>query len=193
MIGKELQMTVYEAIMNRRTIRKFKQDPISYDDLIKLVDCARMAAYGANSQPLKFKIIDDKIIKERVFEHTKWAAMLQDGTPAANERPVAYIAVIGDTDIKKTFEVDAGAAVTNMMLEAEEMGLASCWLGAINREEIKNILNLEDKYQVVYLLALGKPAQSSKAVLMQDSDTRYFLDKDGVLNVPKRSLDEIIL
>ena len=99
-------MTVYEAIMNRRTIRKFTQEPLKRDDRLKLVDCARMAAYGANAQPLKFRIVDDKDTMDKIFPKTKWAAMLEDGTPAEDERPTAYIAVIGDTSIKKTFETD---------------------------------------------------------------------------------------
>ena len=186
-------MTVYEAIMNRRTIRKFTQEQIPHEELIKLVDCARMAAYGANAQPLKFRIIEDKETMEKIFPKTKWAAMLDNGTPAENERPTAYIAVLGDTDIKKSVEVDAGAAVTSMMLAAYEDGIASCWLGAIDRRAIKDILRLDDKYELTYLLALGYPAQSSKAVEMRDGSTKYFMGDDDVLNVPKRSLDEVLI
>lgn len=186
-------MTVYEAIMNRRTIRKFTQQPVGREKLLKLVDCARMAAYGANAQPLKFKIVDDKETADEIFPKTKWAAMLDNGTPAEGERPAAYIAVIGDTDIKKTFEVDAGAAVTNMMLAAEEMGIATCWMGAIDRAAIKRILGLDEKYELVYILALGYPAQRSRAVEMKNGSTKYYLDDEAVLNVPKRSMEEILL
>ena len=186
-------MNVYEAIMNRRTIRKFTQEPIKQDDLIKLIDCARMAAYPANLQPLKFKIVNDKETLDEIFPHTKWAAMLSDGTPKENERPTAYIAIIGDTDIKKSFEVEAGAAATNIMLAALEMGIASCWLGAINRDEIKQALGLGEKYELPYIIALGYPAQKSKAVESSDGSTKYFMGDDEVLNVPKRSLDEILL
>lgn len=186
-------MNVYEAIMNRRTIRKFTQEPIPEETLLKLVDCARMAAYGANMQPLKFKIVTQADVLAEIFPKTKWAAMLSNGTPAEGERPTAYIAIVGDTGIKKSFEVDAGAAVTNMMLEAEECGLASCWLGAIDRAAIKQILGLGEKYELVYLLALGYPAQKSRAVAMEEGNIKYFLDDENVVNVPKRSMEEILL
>ena len=52
-------MNVYDAIMKRRTIRKFEQKAVSEDNLVKLVDCARVAAYGANVQPLKFMIVNN--------------------------------------------------------------------------------------------------------------------------------------
>ena len=80
-----------------------------------------------------------------------------------------------------------------MMLAAEEMGIASCWLGAIDRAAIKQILGLDDKFEVLYLLALGYPAQKSKAVKMQDASTKYYLDENGELNVPKRSIEEILI
>ena len=52
-------MNVYDAIMKRRTIRKFEQKAVSEDNLVKLVDCARVATYGANVQPLKFMIVNN--------------------------------------------------------------------------------------------------------------------------------------
>lgn len=186
-------MNVYEAIMKRRTIRKFTGEKIETEKLETLIDCARMAAYGANVQPLKFAIIDGEDILEKIYPCTKWAGYLADGAPKENERPAAYIAVLGDLDIKKSggFETEAGAAVTTMMLAAVEMGLGSCWLGAIDREKIKKILGIADNLNVVYLLALGYPAQESRAVTIKDGDVKYYPDENGVLNVPKRSLDEV--
>lgn len=188
-------MNVYEAVMARRTIRKFKQKKISADMLIKLVDCARVAAYGANTQPLKFAVIDSKDLMDKIYPFTKWAGCLSDGAPKENERPAAYIAILGDTSIKpnKAFETEAGAAVTTMMLEAVELGLGSCWLGAIMRDEIKKVIGVEDKLDVVYLLALGYPMQESRMVEMQNGDTKYFEGENGIINVPKRSLDEVLI
>lgn len=188
-------MNVYDAIMKRRSIRKFEQKPVSREDLIKLIDCARVAAYGANAQPLKFAVIDAKNQCDDIFPFIKWAAYLTNGAPRENERPAAYIAILGDTSIKASgaFEVEAGAAVTTMMIEAVEMGLGSCWLGAIDRGEIKKALGFADNLNVVYLLALGYPKQESKITEMKNGDVKYFLDENGVINVPKRNLQEIIV
>ncbi len=187
-------MNVYDAIMKRRTIRKFTEREIPQEDLIKLVDCARVAAYGANVQPLKFAIITDKDKLNDIYPFTKWAGYLTDGAPKENERPTAYIAVLGDTSIKQNgnFEVEAGAAVTTIMLEAVELGLASCWLGAIARDEIKNVLGLDNNLNVVYLLALGYPKQESRITDFK-GDIKYFEDENGTINVPKRPLEEILI
>lgn len=188
-------MNVYDAIMTRRTIRKFEQKKVDKKELEKLVDCARVAAYGANVQPLKFAIIDNDELMKKIYPFTKWAGALADGAPKENERPAAYIAVLGDTSIKSNgmFEVESGAAVTTMMLEAIEMGLATCWLGAIVRDEIKKVLAIDEKLNVVYLLAVGYPMQESRMVEMHNGDTKYFEDENGGINVPKRSLDEILI
>lgn len=187
-------MNISEAIKNRRTIRKFEQKPVDRSVLVHLVDLARIAAYPANIQPLKFAIIDSKEITDKIFVMTKWAGYLSDGTPKENERPTAYIAILGDTKIKQSenYEVEAGSAVTTMMLGALEEGLGTCWLGAIDRDGIKSLLNLDSSLNVVYLLAIGYPAQKSKAVEIKNGDIKYF-EQDGVINVPKRSLDEIIV
>lgn len=188
-------MNVYDAIKARRTVRKFKQERVPQKNLEILVDCARMAAYGANMQPLKFRIITNDNELTELFPYIKWAGYLADGAPKEGERPCAYIAVLGDTSVKSNgaFETESGAAVTSMMLEAVEMGLATCWLGAINRAEIHNILSLSDNLQVTYLLAVGYPAQESRMVDMQGNDVKYYLDESGTVNVPKRSMEDILI
>ena len=188
-------MNVREAIEKRRTVRKFKQVHIDKADLHELIDCARLAAYGANLQPLKFMAVNDSAQVQKIFPFTKWSGYVPEGAPKKGEEPTAYIAVLGDTEIKKNenFEVDAGAAVTNMMLRATELELGTCWLGAIDREKIGEILGVAENIKLVYLLAVGVPMQESRVCEIKDNDVKYFLSEDGSLNVPKRSLEEIII
>lgn len=188
-------MNVREAIERRRTIRKFTDRVIDKSDLHELIDCARLAAYGANLQPLKFRTVTEENEVKSVFPHIKWAGYLTDGAPKEGEKPNAYIAILGDTQIKKNgaFETDAGAAITTMMLRATELNLATCWLGAINREKISEILHIPENLNLLYLLAVGEGAQESVACDMTGGDVKYFMGEDNVLNVPKRSLEEIII
>jgi len=185
-------MNVCDAIMSRRTIRKFAQKKIDDVQLLKLVDCARMAAYGANLQPLKFAVINDERTK-KIFPLTKWAGYIPGYNIESNEQPTAYIAIFGDKEIKRNdMGVDAGAAATNIMLAAFELGIGTCWLGSINREEIKKLLNISDRYELLYLMALGYPAQESVAYT-SDETVKYHIDENGVVNVPKRSMEEVLL
>lgn len=181
-------MNVYEAIKNRRSIRKFEQKPVPGEDLYKIIDAGRLAAFGRNLQALKFAIMENA---DEVYPLTKWAGYLTDWNPAENERPLCYIAVLGDTSLKNNFDIDSGAAISNMMLMAMELGLSTCWLGAINRNKLKEILNTE--HEVLFLLAVGYPAQESKVVDIKDNDVKYYEDENGIIRVPKRTLDEVLV
>jgi nitroreductase len=188
-------MEISKALLERRTIRKFTQVKINPEDLKELIEYARLAAYPANMQPLKFAIIqEDKILKS-IFPFTKWAGYLpQTGTPTPDERPTAYIAVLGDKSIKNSFEVEAGAAITSIILGAHDKGIASCWLGAINRTELLKLFKLsEDDYSLLYLVALGYPAQKSYVCDMIDDDVKYYESSDKTIKVPKRSINDILI
>ena len=185
-------MQVMEAIMTRRTIRKFSQEAIPAEVLRSLVDAAHMAAHGGNIQPLKYAIVSDKALCDRVFPNTKWAACIPDGTPKEGERPVAYIIVYADETIKKECMVDAGAAVTNIMLAAHEMGIGSCWIGSLNRPALREVLQSPEHLKILYAVALGYPAQKSRAVGYNGSFC-YYLDEEQTVNVPKLSVDDVLI
>ena len=187
-------MDVSKALIGRRTIRKFKQDKLAQADLEKLVDFARLSAFPANIQPLRFAIINDDSLVKATFPHTKWAGyMPENGTPKQGEEPTAYIAILGHKGTKSAFQVEAGAAITSMMLGAFEMGIGSCWLGSINRSELLKLYGIsEDEYELVYLLALGYPNQESRAVTATDS-IKYYEDENGGISVPKLPLDEVLI
>ncbi len=186
-------MDVIEAVKKRRTIRKFTSQPVTEEQLLTLTKCAGLSATGANMQPLKFAVITSGDIKDKIFPLVKWAGYLQNGAPKQDERPSAYIAVLQDTSIKRaSCEVDAGSAVSAMMLAAVDMGLGTCWMGAIDRPAIKKVLALPDTLEVMYILSIGYPAQESVA-FTSDESVKYYEDENGVIHVPKRSPEKIVL
>lgn len=187
-------MNVLEAIKNRRTIRIFKQIPVEMADILKIIDAGRLAPTGANLQPLKFKIITDENIRREMFPLIKYAGYLPDWDPCFEESPTAFIAILNDTGIKPTekSECDSGAAIMNMSLAACELGYGSCWLGSVNRVEIKKLLKLDEKFDITYLLALGYPDQQANYFEMKDS-IKYYHDENNNVFVPKRSLEDIIV
>lgn len=186
-------MSVYDLIKSRRSIRRFEQKPIAEELLRSFVDAARLAPSGANMQPLKYKIVNEPDLVRQVFEQTKWAGYLPDWNPTAEEAPTAFIAVCVDTDIKKADDFcDIGAAAQNIFLTALEQGIGSCWLGAINKPEISRILHIEPPMKLHTVIGLGYPAEQSETAEYADS-VKYYYDKSGVLHVPKRSLEDVLL
>jgi nitroreductase len=186
-------MSVFDLILSRRTIRQFKSIPIPREILERLVDAARVAPSASNLQPLEFIVVDDKDVREKMFPCLKWAAYIApEGNPKPGQEPMAYIAVLVNADIRKqNFEWDVGAAIENMILAALEKGIGSCWLVSIDGEKISGILNVPSSYKIDAVLALGYPAETPVADEIEDS-VKYWKDDKGQLHVPKRRLKDVI-
>ena len=190
-------MNLKELVVKGRSIRRYHEDkPISEEVIIELLDLARNCPSARNDQPLKFLISVCKEENDLIFPCLKWAGYLNDWDgPAPGERPVAYIVVLGDNKVGSAFvECDAGIVMQTIVLGAAEKGIGLCIIGSIDRPKLRSIMNIPEQYKIVYVLSLGYPAET--VVLEEtgeDSDIKYWRDKDGVHHVPKRSLDELIL
>ena len=186
-------MNVYDAIITRRTIRRFKQKSIHVNILKKLVDCGRLSPSSANLQPCEYVIVNSPSKVKEVFQTLKWAGYIAPrGNPPENERPVAYIVVL--LNLKKKIidgERDAAAAIENIILAGLEEGIGSCWIGSIDRTKLQKFLNIPDHCKIDSVIALGYSNESPVVEEMKDS-LKYWKDKDGVLHVPKRKLEDIL-
>ena len=186
-------MNIYEIMKNRRTIRKFTRKSIDHDLLLKFIDHARLSPSGMNSQTIRYMIIDDESIANKVFPHTRWAGYLKGAhSPTFDERPAAYILLLTPQEYAYS-KHDVGAVAQSIQLMAWYEGIGSCWMGAIDREEIAKICNVPKEYKIDTLLSLGYPAEEPISIEIQGDDVKYFEDETGRLNVPKYSLDDIIL
>jgi nitroreductase len=185
--------SVYDVIAGRRTIRRFKPEPVARELLERLVDAGRLAPSAANMQPLEFIVVDEAKLKTDVFPCLKWAAYIAPaGDPQPGEEPAAYIVTLANTKVReKMFEYDIGAAMENMILAALAEGVGSCWLLSIDRDRLRALLGIPEHYRVDSVLALGYPAEDPAAEVMGES-CRYWKDAEGRLHVPKRALGTVI-
>ena len=186
-------MNVYEVAVNRRTIRRFKQDKIPTEVLEKMINEARLAPSGSNLQPCEYVIVTDPGKVERLFPCFKWATYIApSGDPPEGERPTAYIVVLLNREVRETGGThDAAAAIENILLVAYEEGIGSCWLGSVDREKVKMILSISANCEVDSVVALGYP--NEHPVLEETrGPTNYWKDGKGVLHVPKRRLKDVI-
>ena len=186
-------MDVLEAIKSRRTIRRFDEKKrISLDILKTLINAGRLAPSAANLQPWEFIVVNDRAKCEEIFPYLKWAGYLApEGTPGKGEHPVSYIVLVANIKINQNFQHDFGAAAQNIMLAAYNIGIGSCWMGAIDRDQIREILNVSEQYQIDTLVALGYPKEKSVMEEAKDS-IKYYKDKNKNLHVPKRPLKKIV-
>lgn len=183
---------IYEKIVERRTIRRYTKESVPKDVLEKCVDAARLSPSGMNRQPLKYIIVDDEELLEKVFSATSWAGYLPDYEPSEEEMPRAYIIVLLDKEIRKNCGHDAGIAVMSISMVAYEEGLGSCILGAIERAKLRRILNVPDNLEILLAVALGYPAENPIVDKVRNGGIKYWLDNNNVLHVPKRELKDIV-
>ncbi len=186
-------MSIYETVMRRRTIRRFKQKTLPPDLLKRIVNAGRVAPSSANLQPLEYVVIDSAPLVEKTFDTLKWAGYISpDGNPPLGERPVAYIVILVNQEKSSgSCQRDAAAAIENMILVALEDGVGSCWLGSIDRDRLQNILKLPEHVIIDSVLAIGYSNESPVTEKMEDS-VKYWKDKEGILHVPKRDLEDIL-
>jgi nitroreductase len=185
-----------DLVIKSRSYRRFDQSyAVDRATLRELVDLARLSPSGMNMQSLKYILSAEPELNARIFTALGWAAYLREWLgPAEGERPTAYIVILGDTAIQRDSGCDHGIAAQSIMLGAAEKGLGGCMIGSINKSVLRAVLNIPEQYEILLVLALGKPAET---VVLEtvgaDGSVRYWRDEAGVHHVPKRTLDAIII
>lgn len=172
-----------EQIRTRRSIRKYMDKPVEDEKIIQLIESARLAPSGSNSQPWHFIIVKSELNRHKlsqVSHNQKW--MLS--------APV-FIVCVGDirSRIKEGDDIsinessphpelkqiirDTTIAIEHMVIEAEKLGLGTCWVAWFTQEEIRPILNIPSDKYVVSIITVGYSDETPKAR-------------------PRKKLDEII-
>ncbi len=182
------------VIKNRSYRRFFNNYKISKNILIELVELARITPSAKNLQPLKYFISYEENTNEKIFETLSWAGYLKSGgiEILPQERPSAYIIILGDKRITDNFMVDAGISAQTILLGAVSKGLGGCVVATIKREKLKELIPDSENYEILLVIALGKPKEKVIIEPLKENDVKYW--RDGMIHhVPKRSLKEILL
>jgi nitroreductase len=130
----------------------------------------------------------------RIFPTLSWAGYLSDWEgPAEGERPAAYIVILNDDSISKTYFCDHGIASLAILLTAVEKGYGGCIIASVNRDAVREALRIPEQYSIVQVIALGKPSETVVIEPVTDGDIKYWRDSQSIHHVPKRSLDDIII
>lgn len=155
-------MEIQEALLNRRSIRKYKNQKISKEELDKILKAAVYAPSAMNLQPWQFIVIDDKEVLIETIKSIPYAEMLKQSAAA--------ILVCGDAGIEKNESwllQNCSAVTQNILLSAYGLGIGSCWIGIQGMDDIvKNIkhqFGLPDNIVPVSLVSLGYPDEEVKA------------------------------
>ena len=152
-----------EAVLNllkrRRSIRRYRPDPVPDEMVEQLLEAGRWAPSASNRQPWDFIVVRDEAIRQQVAQHAafyfiRWAH--------AAEAPL-LIVLCGDARnrfYRQFLHEDIGLAGGQIMLQAKALGLGTCWIGALDRKAMAGILKLPDHLEIVGLLTVGFPAEN---------------------------------
>ena len=153
-------------IQSRRSIRTYQDRPVDRSDILACIDAARLAPSAENVQPWRFIVIDDPHVKgpfcQEVFSG------IYAPTRFAGKAPV-IIAVLAKKDLLANtigtqiqgtswYLIDIGIAGEHLILQAEELGLGTCWIGWFNANKARSFLRVPRSYKVVALIAMGYSA-----------------------------------
>ena len=189
-----------DLVHKTRTVRRFQEEqPLAPALLRGLIDLARIGGSSRNGQVLKYMVITEAGLRQEIFPMLGWAGYLPSWPgPAPGERPASYVVCLLDARLLKGAESEAhcdlGIATQNLLLGAAEQGVYGCRIGAFAHGPVHRLLQLDDCFKVLLVVALGYPAETVVLEeLSPEGDVRYWHDAQGVHHVPKRTLEQILI
>jgi nitroreductase len=154
----EALMTLFKE---RRSIRRYRPDPVPREVIQQLLEAARWAPSASNRQPWTFIAVQDPATIQEVAKHAAYA-MVRWAHVA--EAPL-LIVLCGDCSsrvYRQFLHEDIGLAGAQMMLQAKALGLGTCWVGGLDREALSAVLRIPDHMELVGLLTVGYPAEEPR-------------------------------
>lgn len=192
-------MDLKELVTKNRSYRGFDESRVvTREELLDLVELARLSASSVNMQPLKYRLAWEKEEVARIQKETRWARALADlNLPFEGTRPTAFIIICQDTRISDNFnqfQKDVGISAQSILLGAVEKGLGGCMIGNFTANGIRAAAGLPEHLAPLLVVAIGKPAETIVLTdVLEDGNCRYYRDEKNVHYVPKRRLEDIII
>lgn len=147
---------VLEAIKKRKSVRHYLDKEIPEDVLREVLEAARLAPSASNRQNWKFVLVQDKELRQQLIQASRRQRFV-------GEAPVVIAGCATNThhimpNGVPSYPVDLSIALDHVSLQAADLGLGTCWIGAFEQEGVKEILHIPEKVTIVCLMTLGYPA-----------------------------------
>lgn len=172
----DTRMNVFEAIKTRKSVRKYKPQPIPEDHLKQIMTAAQLAPSAGNKQPWRFILVKDPETKMKlgtIARNQTWisdAGVIVAALAMDKKSPEVY---------ERWAEKDVMTAVEHMVLAAWELGYGTCWIGAFNEDQVKELLKVPKEMAVINLLPIGVPDQIPEPRGRKSLEELFHLDRYG--------------
>ncbi len=188
-----------DLVLKNRSYRGFNESrKISKEELVELVDLARLSPSSVNLQPLKYKIVFEESDMVKLRPEMNWAKALPNlKLPHEGMQPTGAIIVCLDENITTEaarVQKDVGIVAQTILLGAVEKGLGGCMIGNYVASQVSNAVGLDEKMKPLLVIALGEPKEEIVITEVRDGESiTYYRDDNDVHYVPKKKLEDIIL
>ncbi len=156
-------MALLELLKPRKSVRDFLDRPVEREKIMMCLEAARVAPSASNSQPWKFIVVDDAALKKKLCDRAfsgiysinsfcKTAPVI---IAVVSEKSKFLTRIGGMFRGTKFYLIDIGIACEHFVLQAEELGLGTCWLGWFDERAVKSTLNIPRSKKIDILIALG--------------------------------------
>jgi len=156
-------MALLDLLKHRKSVREFLDRPVERDKIITCLEAARLAPSECNSQPWRFIIVDDRQLKDRlcdaafggIYSMNSFCKTAPVMVVVISEKS-KFIARIGEMFRgTKYYLIDIGITCEHFVLQAEDLGLGTCWIGWFNERGVKSTLGIPQRKKIDMLIALG--------------------------------------
>jgi nitroreductase len=143
-----------DLLLTRRSIRKYRSDQISQDNLQRILEAGRYAPSASNGQPWRFIVLTDQEIKEKL-SNRQWSGFIRDSAFT-----VVGCADEGTEYARRWSTVDTTIALENMVIASWGLGIGSCWVGDFDEAEVRRTLTIPKEWKIIALIAFGYPDET---------------------------------
>jgi nitroreductase len=158
-----------DLVRSRRSIRNFTDRTVPKEALIRCLEAARLAPSACNSQPWTFVVADDPEVKNRlakaafggIYATNRFCRAAGALVAVVSERANFLARIGGQFRGTSYYLIDVGIAIEHFVLQAEEIGLGTCWIGWFSERGVKRVLGIPKGRKVDILIAIGYAKEPS--------------------------------
>ena len=173
-------METERAIRERRSTREFSSKQVKFEDLVKILETARLSPRAGNIETFRFVVVSDPKKKNQLAKICIDQNFIENAT---------YLVVVCSEIVQlkrfykerseKYLKQQVGAAIENMLITATSLGLGSCWIGAFDESAIKALLRVPDGYEIEAVVAIGNALRAPSIPKKFDLNMLVYFDVFG--------------
>jgi nitroreductase len=155
-MGMSGDMDVFEAIFNRRSVRKYKDTPVEDEKIEKCLEAARWAPSASNKQPWHFIVVQNEATRKALADLHTYGRFMK-------ESPVVIVVLCDPVRHPNYYMMDPCIATQNLLLAAYAQGLGTCWMGTVGanfEDDMKQLLGIPEQLSILCCVSLGYPAET---------------------------------